>query len=74
MFRKQEGAKIKLILAGGVIAIILVIVITAIMARIEKANLVKANPELGRAMNYEEFTEDDEEVEGTENIKFSAFF
>ena len=73
MFKKQKEAKVKLILAGGVIAIILAIVITAIMANI-KTNLVKANPELGRAMNYEEFTEEDEEVEGTENIKFSAFF
>ena len=25
-------------------------------------------------MNYEEFTDKDEEVEGTENVKFSAFF
>ena len=74
MFKKQEGAKIKLILAGGVLAIILVIVVAVIMASIEKANLVKANPELGRAMNYEEFTDKDEEVEGTENVKFSAFF
>lgn len=74
MFKKQEGAKIKLILAGGVLAIILVIVVAVIMASIEKANLIKANPELGRAMNYEEFTDKDEEVEGTENVKFSAFF
>ena len=74
MFKKQEGAKIKLILAGGVLAIILVIVVAVIMASIEKANLVKANPELGRAMNYEEFTDKDEDVEGTENVKFSAFF
>ena len=74
MFKKQEGAKIKLILAGGVLAIILVIVVAIIMASIEKANLVKANPELGRAMNYEEFTDKDEDVEGTENVKFSAFF
>ena len=74
MFKKQEGAKIKLILAGGVLAVILVIVSAVIIASIEKANLVKANPELGRAMNYEEFTDKDEEVEGTENVKFSAFF
>ena len=74
MLKKQEGAKIKLILAGGVLAIILVTVVAAIMASIKKANLVKANPELGRAMNYEEFTDKDEEVEGTENVKFSAFF
>ena len=74
MFKKQEGAKIKLILAGGVLAVILVIVVAVIMASIEKANLIKANPELGRAMNYEEFTDKDEEVEGTENVKFSAFF
>ena len=74
MFKKQEGTKIKLILAGGVLAVILVIVAAIIIASIEKANLIKANPELGRAMNYEEFTDKDEEVEGTENVKFSAFF
>ena len=32
------------------------------------------DPELARAMTYEEFQEGDENIEGTDNVKFSAFF
>lgn len=74
MKKRQEGIKIKLTLIGGVIAILLVLLIAIIMQNIKRANIIKANPELGRAMNYEEFTDNDAKVEGTENIKFSAFF
>ena len=70
----QEGIKIKLTLIGGIIAILLVLLTTVIMQSIKRDNIIKANPELGRAMNYEEFTDNDAKVEGTENVKFSAFF
>ena len=32
------------------------------------------DPELARAMTYEQFQDGDENIEGTDNVKFSAFF
>ena len=39
-----------------------------------KKKLKVLDPELARAMTYEEFQEGDENIEGTDNVKFSAFF
>ena len=69
----------KKILIGAVIAIIAVIVaVIAIMManKEEKTKKLKrvSDPELARAMTYDQFVDGDENVEGTDNVKFSAFF
>ena len=32
------------------------------------------DPELARAMTYDQFEDGDENIEGTDNVKFSAFY
>jgi len=41
---------------------------------VNKANKLNLDPELARAMTYEQFEDGDEDIEGTDNVKFSAFF
>ena len=69
----------KKILIGAVIAIIAVIVaVIAIMManKEEKTKKLKrvSDPELARAMTYDQFVDGDENIEGTDYVKFSAFF
>ena len=69
----------KKILIGAAIAIIAVIVaVIAIMManNEEKAKKLKrvSDPELARAMTYDQFVDGDENIEGTDYVKFSAFF
>ena len=70
----QEGVRIKLILLGGIIAIIAVILFGVFMQVRERAYIQNTNPELARAMEYEEVKEGDEAVEGTDYVEFDAFF
>ena len=69
----------KKILIGAAIAIIAVIVaVIAIMManNEEKTKKLKkvSDPELARAMTYDQFADGDENIEGTDYVKFSAFF
>ena len=69
----------KKILIGAAIVIIAVIVaVIAIMMadNEEKTKKLKraSDPELARAMTYDQFVDGDENVEGTDYVKFSAFF
>ena len=70
----QEGVRIKLILLGGIIAIIAVILFGVFMQVRERAYIQNTNPELARAIEYEEVKEGDEAVEGTDYVEFDAFF
>ena len=57
--------------------VILFLIILSLIGFIsfKKSNVIKEfNPELVRAMNYEKFLDGDDSVDGTDNIKFSAFF
>ena len=69
----------KKILIGAAIAIIAIIVaVIAIMManNEEKTKKLKrvSDPELARAMTYDQFVDGDENIEGTDYVKFSAFF
>ena len=57
-------------------AILFLIILSLIgFISFKKSNVIKEfNPELVRAMNYEKFLDGDDSVDGTDNIKFSAFF
>ena len=74
MKRIQEGVKVKLMIGGGIIAIIAVILFGVFMQYRQKVYMQNTNPELARAMEYEEVKEGDEEVEGTDYVQFDAFF
>ncbi len=62
----------------GVIAIILIIIAiatTLIYKNIEQARMLANNPELAKAMTYDQVQEGEEIVEGTDGkVKFDAFF
>ena len=77
--KKQKTLPKKKILIGAAIAIIAIIVaVIAIMManKEEKTKKLKrvSDPELARAMTYDQFVDGDENIEGTDYVKFSAFF
>ena len=73
MFKNQKGTRIKRILIGG--AVIIALILAVVMVNVRKARIAKANPELARAMTYDEVQDGDELVDGTDgNVKFDAFF
>ena len=71
----KNNIKIKWIIAGGILAII-GIILFAIYSYSEHMEYIKnTNPELAKAMTYEEVQDGDEIVEGTnECVNFDAFF
>ena len=75
MFKKLKGTQIKFILIASLILVILATVIAVVTMNVRRANMLKSNPELAKAMTYDEVKEGEEDVEGTEgNVKFDAFF
>ena len=72
------GEKINKIVIGTLVAIVIVGLVIAgvVISKASKINKTQGtdDPELARAMTYCELTEEDEAVEGTDNVKFSAFF
>ena len=73
MKRIQEGVRLKLMILGGIIAIIAVILFELFMQIREKSYIQNINPELARAMEYGELTEKDEETQ-SEYVRFGAYF
>ncbi len=75
---KNVGSKNRIVTSA--VAIVVIIAIIAIIAllvvnNIRKANMLKSNPELARAMTYDEVKDGENIVEGTDgNVKFDAFF
>ena len=64
--------KITLIIA--IVLVIVGVVSTLIYKNVEYARMLANNPELAKAMTYEEVKDGDENIEGTDNVKFDAFF
>ena len=67
--------KKKIILAGLILAIIILTVAVGLFSTLKNSKKSDqiANPELARAMNYGELTSKDEETQ-SENVKFSVYF
>ena len=80
IFKKDKNSfankfrKNKSVIAGmfGIICLALLLIFTMISKKKISSNAI--DPELARAMKYEQFKEEDENIEGTDNVKFSAFF
>ena len=71
--------KLKKVLSASLLSLIVLMFGMTFVPNFYKSNqLNKANqeitPELARAMTYEQFQPGDENIEGTDNVKFSAFF
>ena len=58
----------------SIMTLILIVSCVLAMNPIKEDDSIIANQELLRAMTYEQFEDGDENVEGTDNVKFSAFF
>ena len=76
MKRIQEGVKVKLMIGGGIIAIIAVILFGMFMSYRQNKYIQNTNPELARAMEYPVIEDKEAEaaVEGTNYVQFDAFF
>ena len=57
-----------------VVATIIAIVVNQLNKQSSISRKVVIDSELARAMTYDQFADGDEEVDGTDNVKFSAFF
>ena len=69
----------KAVIIGIPFYVVILIVLTALflLSRDEIKNnkkRLKLDSELARAMTYDQFEEGDDDIEGTDNVKFSAFF
>ncbi|MBR3613772.1 MAG: MucBP domain-containing protein [Clostridia bacterium] len=65
----------KLVFCLSIFVILLAIVgILAVKDKTITKSSITATPELMRAMQYEQFDDGDENLEATDNVKFSAFF
>ena len=76
VFGKKVNKR-KLIIGATVIGVLMALLIAwFVVSKSNKVNRSQGvnDPELARAMTYGELTEADEAVEGTDNVKFSAFF
>ncbi len=72
-FAKRLG-KSKRVVTGTIGILCLVILIMSVIIGKKRISSNAIDPELARAMKYEQFKEEDENVDGTDNVKFSAFF
>ena len=68
-----------LIKLGITIYLVVIIILGAIALlisgeKVSKKKGISTDPELARAMTYDQFEDGDENIEGTDNVKFSAFY
>ena len=79
MSRQLNAKQIrKFSLAGIIFSIVLLIIVIGLFIMQNNINtssseIVSSNPELARAMNYEQLTEEDAKTQ-SENVEFSSFF
>ena len=74
---KEKLSKKKIITIGIAIIAIITTIVAIMLNQTEtqsKKKRVSADSELARAMTYDQFADGDENVDGTNNVKFSAFF
>ncbi|MCI8655334.1 MAG: hypothetical protein HFJ48_05650, partial [Clostridia bacterium] len=71
---KERKVIIGIALVLMMISLIATIVINQITSKMSNNTTITMTPELARAKTYEQVQEGDEAVEGTENVKFDAFF
>ena len=74
---KEKLSKKKIITIGIAIIAIITTIVAIMLNQTEtqsKKKRISADSELARAMTYDQFADGDENVEGTNNVKFSAFF
>lgn len=71
---KKKFGKKKIAVTGAISLICLVAVFAGILSNKKIESNKGIDPELARAMTYEQFEDGSDSVEGTDNVKFSAAF
>ena len=75
---KEKITKKSLLIAGGIaialVAIIIAIAIVSSKGEDTKKKSFTPDGELARAMTYDQFSDEDSSVDGTDYVKFGAFF
>ena len=76
MAKKQieKNQKRMLTIIAGIALILGILSILMYSVSNKNKKMLQTDQELARAMNYGQFVEEDENIEGTDNVKFSAFF
>ena len=79
MLKRFESKKIKKLAIGTIvvlfaIAVALVAILIANKSQKTKERKIAVGPELARAMTYDQFQDGDEDIDGTDYVKFGAFF
>ena len=73
--RERKVKKKNLLIAIAIVVMLIAVTIATILTYNKKTQISQSvDAELLRAMTYEQFEEDSENVESTDNVKFSAFF
>ena len=74
-FKEIVFSRKKQISIVAIVLVIIAVATTLIYKNVEQARMLANNPELAKAMTYDQVQEGDEIVEGTNgNVKFDAFF
>ena len=74
---KEKLSKKKIITIGIAIIAIITTIVAILLNQTEtqtKKKKIIADSELARAMTYDQFNDGDDSIDGTNNVKFSAFF
>ena len=73
---KEKITKKKLLIASAIALVAIIIAIAIVSSKGEKTkkNSFTPDSELARAMTYDQFTDADSSVDGTDYVKFGAFF
>ena len=66
--------KKQIILAIVILSAIISLIIVTLSKNVINSKMNNTSPELARAMTYEQFVDGDEDIIGTANVKFGAFF
>ena len=79
MLKRFESKKIKKLAIGTIvvlfaIAVALVAILIPNKSQKTKERKIAVGPELARAMTYDQFQDGDEDIDGTDYVKFGAFF
>ena len=80
MEKKSVKSKFAKAVIIGILLYVVILIVLAVLFLLPRREIknstrnLNLDPELARAMTYDQFEDGDENIEGTDNVKFSAFY
>ena len=71
---KFSKNKIKILIVLFAIIALITTIVFVVLKKNTKTHLVSYDNELQRTMSYDQFVDGDENIDATDNVKFSSFF